>query len=53
MDLLLEDLLDGIDIINKKTSKDKLVDEINNEFKPTVRLAFSYSVYSEDAKRLS
>ena len=39
MDLLLEDLLDGIDIINKKTSKDKLVDEIDNEFKPTVRLA--------------
>ena len=53
MDLLLEDLLDGIDIINKKTSKEKLVDEINNEFKPTVRLAFSYSVYSGYAKRLS
>ena len=51
MDLLLEDLLDDIDIINKKTNKDKLADEINNEFEPTVRLAFSYSVYS--AKRLS
>ena len=53
MDLLLEDLLDGIDIINKKTSKDKLVDEIDNEFKPTVRLVFSYSVYQGDVKRLS
>ena len=44
-------MLDDIDIINKKTSKERLVDEINNEFKPTVRLAFSYSVYS--AKQLS
>ena len=53
MDLLLEDLLDGIDIINKKSSKEKLVDEINKEFKPTVRLAFSYSLYSGYVKRLS